>query len=89
MTEQEANNKASALQQCNTRKDLRTACGELRGGGLMATGGRQSLRDAVEQQLGDAELAVYRANQLAELRGLLDKNPDVARILDLVEVVRR
>lgn len=49
---------------------------------------RQTLQDRVRHQLADAEHIAQKTNRLAELKYLLDKNPEVARILDLIEEVR-
>ena len=46
---------------------------------------RQSLRDRVESQKYRAEVEANRAAGLHELASLLDRNPDVARILDLLD----
>ena len=43
----------------------------------------------VNRQLIDADREGRKAAQLGELVMLLDKNPEVARILDLMEIVRR
>ena len=50
---------------------------------------RASLRERVAMDLIRAERESNKALRLRELNDLLDKNPDVARILDLVEEVRR
>lgn len=50
---------------------------------------RPSLMESVESQLHRATGEARKADQLRELQYLLQKNPDVARILDLIEVVRR
>lgn len=47
---------------------------------------RSSMRDRLFRQLSEAEDRAHRAGQLRELIALLDKNPDVARILDLMEL---
>lgn len=49
---------------------------------------RDCLRDRVHSQLRRAEGEVSRAMALAELERLLEKHPDVARILDLMEYVK-
>ena len=49
---------------------------------------RDNLRNRVERQMCDAARAGRKAERLAELGMLLDKNPEVARILDLIEEVR-
>jgi hypothetical protein len=51
-------------------------------------GARPSLIDRVRVQMVEAEAQCGRASRLAELNYLLEKHPDVARILDLVESVR-
>lgn len=53
-----------------------------------ATIGRPGLRDRVRDQLSRASQEASRASRLDELETLLDKHPDVARILDLVEDLR-
>ena len=60
------------------------------GGGVMGLQEpmRDSLRNRVERQMCDAARAGRKADRLAELGMLLDKNPEVARILDLIEEVR-
>lgn len=50
--------------------------------------GRPSLRDRVSSDLRCAIDQSRKAEQLRELSFLLDKNPEVARILDLMEIVR-
>ena len=47
--------------------------------------GRESVRSRVERKTREAVRAGRQAQQLAELGALLDKNPEVARILDLFE----
>ena len=49
---------------------------------------RASLRDRGAYQQRDAIRASRQADQLAELALLLERNPEVARILDLMEIVR-
>ncbi len=49
---------------------------------------RPSLRQRVQAAQFHSESQARSALQLAELAELLDKHPDVARILDLVELVR-
>lgn len=49
---------------------------------------RPSLQEMVWSQVRQAEREARRHQRLAELGILLDKNPEVARILDLVEEVR-
>lgn len=51
--------------------------------------GRPSLRDQVSRQLSDALYRASKRERLMELDYLLSKHPDVARILDLMEYVRR
>ena len=50
---------------------------------------RTPLREQVHYQLREASRQSRKAVQLEELAILLEKNPEVARILDLMEVVRR
>lgn len=49
---------------------------------------RACLRDRVMMDLDRAQRESRKTYQLAELADLLEKHPDVARILDLVELVR-
>lgn len=49
---------------------------------------RPSLRERVDQQCCYARNESRRARRLDELARLLDKNPEVARILDLMEELR-
>lgn len=49
---------------------------------------RAGLRDRVESQAGEAERQSRKADRLRELGYLLDKNPEIARILDLLDEVR-
>ena len=61
-------------------------CGQARTMGLANdTPSRESIRDRVERRQYEAVRAGRQAQQLAELGALLDKNPEVARILDLFE----
>ncbi len=48
---------------------------------------RPSLARRVRDQLQQAEAATRKAQYLGELQYLLEKNPEVARILDLMEHV--
>lgn len=48
---------------------------------------RQSIYEMTKARLNGSLEAANRANKLAELLKLLDKNPEVARILDLLEEV--
>ncbi len=49
---------------------------------------RASLRERVNNRLYRAELESRKAHQLLELSELLEKHPDIARILDLVALVQ-
>lgn len=49
---------------------------------------RPSLRDTVANRMFRAKCDARLASHLAELVELLDKHPDVGRILDLVEEMR-
>ena len=46
------------------------------------------LAQRIRTQLRRSETEAFRAEQLRELEHLLDKNPEVARILDLLEAVK-
>ena len=78
-------------------KEAETRKNQYRGGGY-ANGVRiyadtmaamPTLRERTEKALYHAAGQARRAEALGELIDLLDKNPDVARILDLVEIVGR
>lgn len=49
---------------------------------------RVGIRERVNAQLHRAQQESNRASRLHELAYLLEKNPEIARILDLVEEVR-
>lgn len=63
-------------------------------GGQIGTNGlydepcRASLRERVDSQLHRARREKIKAERLEELQYLLEKYPDIARILDLIEEVR-
>lgn len=66
--------------------EQQSQCGASIGGrAMMAT---PSLRDRIRDQRNRAEMEASRSAQLGELDHLLDKHPDFARILDLLEIVR-
>ena len=46
---------------------------------------RATLSERVSNRLYRAQQEAYKAERLAELARLLEKNPEIARILDLVE----
>ncbi len=50
--------------------------------------GRVGIRERVENDLNRASREARKLEQLHELSFLLQKNPEVARILDLIEIVR-
>jgi hypothetical protein len=49
------------------------------------TPGRPRMRDRLDQRRADMERRSQQADKMRELVALLDKNPEVARILDLLE----
>lgn len=49
---------------------------------------RSTLIDRINRQQETAVRSARRADKLSELQYLLNKNPEVARILDLMEYVR-
>ncbi len=49
---------------------------------------RPSLMERVSSQRRRAQQEADQVNRLAELQYLLEKNPEVARILDLLELVK-
>ena len=60
----------------------------LQGIGYMPSLSRLHLRDRVGKQAAEASRQSHKAERLQELAYLLDKNPEIARILDLMEDVR-
>jgi hypothetical protein len=56
-------------------------------GSALNSGGRQSLRERIEKRTALAIGEGVKARQLGELCLLLDKHPDVARILELIDLV--
>jgi hypothetical protein len=67
-----------------------SSCGERQGAavGMDTEARRPSLMERVSGQLERGRIESARACRLDELKYLLDKNPEVARILDLIEDVR-
>lgn len=59
-------------------------------GGYASTGGpcRVGIRERVDNDLHRANGEARKADALQELAFLLEKNPEVAQILDLIEMVR-
>lgn len=87
--EQEAKLKEAAQQQCATPYGEATA--KSMGGAIgcdTAQSARPSLRERVSMDLHRSMREVRKRDRLEELSYLLDKNPDIARILDLIEEVR-
>lgn len=81
-----------AAQAAEKRSGMAADYGAVGGAGMArncAEPRQPSLMESVESQLHRATGEVRKAEQLHELQYLLQKNPDVARILDLLEVVRR
>lgn len=72
-------------------EQLKTALEQANQNAPMGLGGysvsRSTLRDRVNGQLQGAEHEAYKAQRLRELLELLDKNPEVGRILELIEDV--
>lgn len=66
------------------RNQTNTA-GMLGGAAMMA---EPSLRERIHSQRHHAQVQSRKVEQLAELEYLLDKHPDVARILELMEAAR-
>jgi len=48
---------------------------------------RPTLRDCIKRQIENAHSQGWLLEELNELDDLLEKNPDVARILDLIDIV--
>ena len=48
-----------------------------------------SLLDNINKQLSYAQQEARKCDKLQELKFLLEKNPEIARILDLIEETRR
>lgn len=64
-------------------------CGELRGlGRAVDDPCRQTLNERIASQLRRAQRESSNLSALGELQYLLEKNPETARILDLLEAVR-
>ena len=74
---------AGAANQCATG-----TIGGLYGSNLTQSA-QPSMRERINAQLYRAQVESRKENALAELQYLLDKNPEVARILDLLEQVGR
>ena len=77
------------MQQSNTLSDCAQSGGAL-GAAIQGQTGlsgsyRPSILDRVRKSGYHAHEQANRLAQLAELEGLLEKNPEVARILDLIE----
>lgn len=70
-----------------TKPNNRPECGELRGP-WSAVEARQSLAERIASQLDRSGREARKLEALNELSFLLQKNPEVARILDLMEAVR-
>lgn len=51
-------------------------------------GCRTPLRDRIYRQMEESNMQARKLERLSELAGLLEKNSEVARILDLLEDVR-
>lgn len=71
---------AAAAQQCNTAGIGGTLRGDLPA--------RESLLGRIRNQRSRAQMEARRMEHLFELEHLLEKNPEVARILDLLDEVR-
>lgn len=81
--------RAMAQRECEKNQAV-TAAGIIGGCGNAAMGldtDKPSLRNWIKSQLRRASNEAQKANALSELEYLLDKNPEVARILDLLEQV--
>lgn len=64
------------------------ACGEVRGmGSALREPMRENLIGRVRNRLSRAMKGSLKGEQMHELLCLLEKNPDIARILDLIEEV--
>ena len=61
-------------------------CGQV--GSTLSQPAQPGLRERVAMNLNRAQQEARRAEVLHELQYLLDKNPDIARILDLLEVAQ-
>lgn len=59
-------------------------CGEVNG----VYDGPPTLRDRIHSQRMSAERSGRQASRLREVEELLDRNPEVARILDLLEQLK-
>ena len=84
MHEQEAKLKATQEKQYTAQTP---AIGTL-GGYALDEPARPPVRQRVEMAAHRANQSARQLEQLRELANLLDKNPDIGRILDLYELVR-
>jgi len=75
LSEMNAKLSAAADQQCNTA-------------GIGDLPARESLLGRIRNQRSRAQMEARRMEHLFELEHLLEKNPEVARILDLLDEVR-
>lgn len=80
-----ASGKTSVLQQSQTTDKMPEAAGGMLAGGSLC---REGLLGRIRGQRERAENEGRRARNLRQLESLLEKNPDTARILDLLEEVR-
>ena len=71
--------------QANSRLAQSGCCGL----GATTQSARSALCERIEGQAQSAEYQGLKAVRLRELSALLDKHPDIARILDLLEEVRQ
>jgi Flp pilus assembly protein TadD len=89
------NNETESINKTNP--DPRSDCGAAMGGSLSGDFGAQQqaacdlqlgIRGRVQKQLHYANQQAQKRLQLSTLDRLLEKNPDVALILDLIEATR-
>ena len=91
---QEENIKAMAAEQVKLKawdaekRNLNNQCGPAMSGACTMKPMRPKLYEWVEAELRTTRKQAHRVDRLFELQGLLEKNPDVARILDLIEDLR-
>lgn len=72
----------------NAADFMQAQSGELRTGATIGEVKRQSMQERIASQLYRSTREARNAEALRELQYLLEKNPEVARILDLMEAVR-
>lgn len=82
---EEANQATANAKYADQRSGIGLDQGQVGGPMSLQTPGRDSLRNRVEAKLNRANGEARKVELLHELQHLLQKNPEVARILDLLD----